>query len=437
MTAPGPRRWGWRRRPSVRRVALATAAGSLLLLLIAAAVRVLRGRLTRHPDALRATLVVGVEIDRDTPIDADLQKEVRKRFGALEAAFRTLHPAVRLQALVLPEERLLPEVRRRSRSGLAPDLLLVNGDAANQLHQEGLTQPWRLPSPETDQLDPGVIARVRFAPGAAFAVPQSLQPQLACFDRARLRSSPATLEELLRASTRGQRFGLPMDLLNLTWTMGALGALNSAAEVLDGQPVTPLTRGRIAGWLLWLRSADMQQRITLAASQRELIRRFQAGEIDWITCRSTDIDRLRNTLGNRLGLAPLPGGPAGPASPISRLRVLALGRNSSPAQRRAAQALVAFAVNPQMQRALTLRTRELLPVNRNVPVPVESSQDLAALVAAQRQSAASPALKVLTRPEGSFEKQANRILTRFHYGELDTTAAADALIETLRREAVR
>ena len=416
-------------------MALAAASGSLLLLLVAAAVRVLRGPSTTDPEALRATVVVGVEISRDTPIDADLQKEVSTRFGALRESFQALQPAVRLQVLVLPEDRLLREVQRRSHSGLAPDLLLVNSDAANQLHRQGLTEPWAVPSPETDQLDPAVIARVRFAPGEVFGLPQSLQPQLACFDRARLERSPATLQELLRASSEGKRFGLTVDLLNLAWTLGALGALDSTADVLAGKPVTPLTRSRIAGWLLWLRSADLQQRITLTPSRRDLIRRFQAGEIDWITCRSSDITRLREALGNRLGLAPLPDGPAGPASPISRLRVLALGRDSSPAQRRAARALAAFAVNPQMQRALTLRTQELLPVNRNVPVPVESFQDLAALVAAQRQSEASPALEVLTQPKARFEDRANRILIRFHYGELDTTAAADALIETFRQGA--
>jgi hypothetical protein len=74
-------------------------------------------------------------------------------------------------------------------------------------------------------------------------------------------------------------------------------------------------------------------------------------------------------------------------------------------------------------------------VNRNVPVPVESFQDLAALVAAQRQSEASPALQVLTQPQARFVSQANRILTRFHYGDLDTTAAADGLIESLRQGA--
>ena len=432
---PGPRRWGWRRPRSAKQVAAATAAGGLLLLLIAATLRALRGPFSPDTDALRATVVVGVEISRDTPIDADLQNEVRTRFGALRKSFQELHPAVRLEVLVLPEEQLLREVSRRSRSGLGPDVLLVSGDAANRLHRQGLTEPWGVPSPETDQLDPGAVARVRFAPGEIFGLPQSLQPQLACFDRARLRSSPATLAELLRASSEGQRFGLPMDLLNLAWTLGALGALDSMAEVLAGEPVTALRRSRIAGWLLWLRSADLQQRITLAPSQQDLIGRFQAGELDWITCRSSDIDRLRDRLGSRLGLAPLPDGPAGPATPISRLRVLALGRDSSPAQRRAARALAAFAVNPQMQRALTLRTQELLPVNRNVPVPVESFQDLAALVAAQRQSEASPALQVLTQPQARFVSQANRILTRFHYGDLDITAAADGLIESLRQGA--
>jgi ABC-type glycerol-3-phosphate transport system substrate-binding protein len=375
---------------------------------------------------------VAVEVSSGTAIDRDLRRRGQERIDALRRIYARIYPGVRLEALFFPEHQLVREVRGRSRSGLGPDILLVFQNTANVLQARGLTQPIPFPSPLSDALDPALLESVRLGPDRLFALPQALQPQLACFDRTRLQRSPASLGELLRASSEGERFGLPTDLKDLSWTLGALGALDDVAALLEGQPVTAERRAAINGWLLWLRTADLQQRITLVESQRELLDGLRDGTFDWISCRSDEVNSLRDSMGERLGLAPLPGGPAGPATPISRLRVIAFGRNSSANQRRAAEAMVAFVMNPQMQRTLILRNREQLPVHPDVPVPVASSADLRALVNAQRQAETVEEQAVLSRarPPG-FERRVNRILTRFHLGDLDVPATADALIRAL------
>lgn len=90
-------------------------------------------------------------------------------------------------------------------------------------------------------------------------------------------------------------------------------------------------------------------------------------------------------MGKRLGVAPLPGGPAGPPTPYTTMMVMALGSDSSPPQRQLALELSELSLDPLVQREITLQSRMVLPANRYVPVPVASSGQLAALEQAQRQ----------------------------------------------------
>jgi maltose-binding protein MalE len=379
---------------------------------------------------LPTTLYMAVGIRNDSAITSQIQKSLRERLGILERSFQELHPGVKLELLLFADDRLVEELRRRNRSGLGPDLLMVQADTARQLAALGLTRPVRFPPAVSDQLQPALLERLALGGGELAGLPWSLQPQVACFNRGRMARSPATLQELLQASAEGRRVGLGADLGNLGWTLGALGAFDSMVAMLKGGPVPPDLQRRLRGWLQWLRNADLQQRVSFFPSQEKLLEGLKAGELDWITCRSTHISALRTTMGPRLGVAPLPAGPEGEPSPISELRVFSFGRGSSPRQRRAAEALAAFTVNPQAQRSFIVHTGEVLPVNRHVQVPVESSSELAALVTAQQQASLASSLP-LARLQ-PINAKLNRILTRFLYGDLEEAAAADLLITTLR-----
>jgi maltose-binding protein MalE len=381
---------------------------------------------------LPTTIYLAVGLREDSAITSQVQKSLRQRLARLQRSFQDIHPHVQLELLLFADDRLVEELRRRNRSGLGPDLLVVEADTARQLADLGLTRPVRFPAAVSDQLEPALLGRLARGEGKLAGLPWSLQPQVACFNRARMARSPTTLKELLQASAEGKRVGLGANLSNLAWTLGALGAIDSVGAVLAEGPVHPELRPQLHGWLQWIRNAELQQRISFLPSQDQLLQGLNAGELDWITCRSTHISALRTTMGPRLGVAPLPAGPGGEPSPISELRVFAFGRNSSPRQRRAAEALAAFTINPQVQRSFIVRTGEVLPVNRHVQVPVESSSELAALVTAQQQANLASSLP-LARLQ-PIEAKLDRILTRFLYGDLEEDAAAELLITTLRSQ---
>lgn len=386
--------------------------------------------------SLVTTLYVAFGVDRAELQDPKLQREFRRLGDELEASFQKLHPGVHLEQMAFEEDDMVAEIRRRTRAGLGPDLILVQGGTAERLYSQGLIRPLPFSSPTSSQLRPELIPYVKATPRQLFALPVSLQPQLACFDRRRIASPPATLQELLAESSRGKRFGLSLSTADGAWTMGSLGALESIHLALAGAPLAAEQTARISTWLGWLRTADLQQRITLVNDRNQLLAGLRSGELDWIPCQSNDVNALRLDLGQHLGLAPLPAGPAGPPTPISSVQVAALGRNSSGRQREAAEAMLSFLLSARIQRMLTIRNQAQLPASAKVSLPVASSANLAALLTAQDQAEAAQELTNSLIALRGKQKGPNRILSQFLYGSLDASEAAETLIQALRPDPV-
>lgn len=411
----------------------------LLLVAAVAACRTnapLEGQDASPKRPLDTTLYVAFGLDRAELQDPKLQREFRRLGDELEASFQELHPGVRLEQMAFAEDDMAAEIQRRSRSGLGPDVILVQGDTAETLYRQGLIRPLPFPNPTSNQLRPELIPYVKATARQLFALPVSLQPQLACFDRRRIASPPATLQELLAESSRGKRFGLSLSTADGAWTMGSLGALESIQLALAGAPLSAEQTARISTWLGWLHTADLQQRITLVNDRKELLAALRSAELDWIPCQSHDVNVLRLDLGKHLGLAPLPAGPAGPATPISSVRVAALGQNSSGRQREAAEAMLPFLLSARIQRTLTIRNQAQLPASAKVSLPVASSANLAALLAAQDQAEAAQELTNGLIALRGKQKGLNRILSQFLYGSLDPSEAAETLIQALRPDPV-
>ncbi|MCP9938487.1 extracellular solute-binding protein [Cyanobium sp. Aljojuca 7A6] len=385
---------------------------------------------------LEGTLYIAVGVSQEA-IDSELQKEIRKRTAQLQASFRTLQPKVRLQVEVFPEENLRNELLIRNRTGLSPDVLLVNESTARDLAREQLINTVRFPSVVLDQLDAGSVERVRRSDGTLTGLPMELQPQVACFDRRHVQRSPATLEELLAFSAKGMEVGLSLDAVNLAWTLGPLGAIDAAGNLLAGEPATAATQASLRGWLQWLRLADQQQHVTFYPTETELLKQLMAGALDWIPCRSINILRLRSRLGNNLGVAPLPSGPSGDATPITRERVLSFGVNSSPVQRQLALALARFAISPLHQREMVLGNQYVLPVNREVAPPVRSSSVLAAMVEGRQQSMRGATIRLVEGSTKDKREAWQALLTRFLFDDLSQQATLEGLIGLLARERSR
>jgi ABC-type glycerol-3-phosphate transport system substrate-binding protein len=168
---------------------------------------------------------------------------------------------------------------------------------------------------------------------------------------------------MAKASGQGQVFGIAQNFEDLYWSMSGFQAGNALVSSLRGEPPTAQQTQQLVRWLSWLRDASYQQNVLFLRDQATLRKQLIRGQLNWISCWSSQLPQLREALKDNLGVTSLPAGALGPATPISKLQVWALGRNSSARQRHTAEELMQFIVQPWAQKTWSLRYRTNYPVN--------------------------------------------------------------------------
>ncbi|MFM9099894.1 MAG: extracellular solute-binding protein [Cyanobium sp.] len=381
---------------------------------------------------LPQVLFIAVGTNPDQVIDGRLHVEFRERLRLMERNFRKFHPGIRFRFSLYPEEGLIEAMRHRQWAGLEPDLLFVTGKAAHELLQAGITIPFPAKPEQLSGLDPAMLHMVSLPDGRLSGLPALQQLQISCYDNRRLEAPPTRINDLLAASARGVPIGLSITGDSLFWTVGSLGALPAVEHLLRGEAATTADRAALKGWLTWLQTASTQQRVAFYGNQDQAELQLEQGQFAWIPCRSSTLPRLRRAMGTKLGVAALPDGDGSSAAAINYLRVLALGRNSTPRARQAAMRYAAFTLNPLVQRSLTLGSYTVLPVNRHVSIPMSSSQILAALVKARDQGLQIERIRPLLQPGDPRVAQVQALLTEVVFGEVSAEAATPRLIAILR-----
>lgn len=302
------------------------------------------------------------------PGELNMEESMRDRHVVKEVAtlLQDFDPGLRLHPTSISQANLIKEIRRQTGSGLGPDLIISNGTNALALLEQQLTQPVTLTQKQRAQITPIALERVTTPEGLIAGIPMSQYVQLACYDKRRLPTPPQTLQALATASSQGKVFGFAMHLEDLYWTLGGFAATPALQASLDQQAPNATDRRRLLAWLDWLRAASFQQNVLFLNDQMGLRQQLIQGELDWITCWSSQLPQLRAALKEHLGITTLPSGPIGQATPITRLQVWTLGRNSSAQQRRESLALLQFMVEPWAQKTMALKYRTSFPVNPQV-----------------------------------------------------------------------
>lgn len=118
--------------------------------------------------------------------------------------------------------------------------------------------------------------------------------------------------------------------------------------------------------------SSYQQNIRFLNSQRQLREGLIKGDLDWITCWSSNLTRLRVQMGDNLGITALPKGPAQLRKASTRLEVWALGRNSSQLQRRKSLVMLDFITKPWAQKTYSLMSASAMPVSQKAAAIVAS-----------------------------------------------------------------
>lgn len=325
--------------------------------------------------------------------DAVVRRSLEKLAGQIADEFMRIHPNTKLHLRFLPEAELVESVRSHSGLGAGPDLLILRPAPLLTLKREGLMTQSDLGPAQLDPLRIQFLNNFRNGKGYD-AIPFLLQPSLACYDRRRVPSSPASLDQLVTLAATGVRVGLPLQMDELLWSGTSFEAdralLRLFREQGSNSPAVRLSsteQNQVLAWLRWLYRANVQPTLQFMDSSDELVDRLQSGQLDWISCNATAIGPLRRQLGARLGVAVLPGGANGEkARPMARLLMLSFGRDSNPEQRRMAESFALFVLNDFSQNNLMVRAPGNMPVNGNVIVPVKESPHLAVMEASLQTS---------------------------------------------------
>jgi ABC-type glycerol-3-phosphate transport system substrate-binding protein len=382
----------------------------------------------------QGVLFIGLGVSSDEAFSPDLLGDIQDRFKKLETAYRTLNGKTAIHFHLYPEDQILAAIRHRTWAGLAPDVLMVNGETARELQDAGLIDPFPATPDMLANFDPDEIRRLRSASGDLMGLPMLVQTQLACYNRRKLPVPPATVDDLLALSADGYPIGLPTTLSNLFWSAGSLGAIEGLNEAVAGRRPNLGQRVGIEAWLAWLQNASNHHRVMFFDSQEAAQRQLIDGQLDWIPCRSTQLPLLNRQMGQRLGVAALPGGTKGDqASPINRLRVLSLGRNSSHSGRERALTFSRFVINPMTQRDLTIGSRTFLPANIHVRVPVLSSNVLAAMVTANQQGRNTDEMLSTINSRDPRVTALQSLINQVLFGEVGVDSTTDQVISLLSR----
>jgi len=284
---------------------------------------------------------------------------------------KSVDPTIRPQLTLSSHKKFIDEIEDQTRSGFGPDLLITDSDTALELYQRKLVDPLQL-SPE-DRVDTPsyLFDLVTASDGQLAGRPVNQFVQLACFNKETLTSPPQTLKEMEQES-EDNNFGMALQLKDLFWSAESFDAGDAMEAALAKLPPDPERQANVTKWLRWLENASYQQNIRFLNDQRSLREGLIAGDLDWITCWSSSLRELRERMGPKLALAPLPKGPSTRLKATTKLQVWSLGRNSSPTQREKALVMIDFITKPWAQKTYALAGRNSLPVNRKAAKIVAS-----------------------------------------------------------------
>jgi maltose-binding protein MalE len=276
---------------------------------------------------------------------------------------KSVDPSIRPQLTLSSQRNFVDEIEGQTRSGFGPDLLITDSDTALELYQRKLVDPIEIDSEDRADTPSFLFDLVTAKDGQLVGRPVNQFVQLACFNKERLPSPPQTLEEMEKDS-EDNNFGMALQLKDLFWSAESFDAGDAMEAALAKLPPDTKRQANVTDWLRWLENASYQQNIRFLNDQRSLREAFVKGELDWITCWSSNLRELRNQMRQKLALAPLPKGPSKRPKATTKLQVWSLGRNSSRMQREKALVMIDFISKPWAQKTYALAGRNSLPVNR-------------------------------------------------------------------------
>ena len=321
------------------------------------------------------SLLVETRVGSD-PSDQKLNKLVVEQEVDL---FQRFNPGVKIDVRFVPNDQLIKQLNFQYSRGLAPDLILLTTNNLLPLWRQGLIKPVELKPFEKKSVRAALLPAFTYKE-QLLGIPVLIYPQIACYNRSRLKDPPAKIDQLIKLGQAGYPIGISGSFESLRWLY--TGFDDSARANISGKQSNELFKSPSLPFLTWLRLANLQPSISFESDQQLLRDGLVSGEFSWITCSGAWLQGLQKRMGSKLGIALLPSFPAGSAQGLLNARTWAFGSQSSSIQYEYAKRFALFSVNIVQQRNMILRLRSAMPVNPGISLPLKTDSTLALIVEA-------------------------------------------------------
>ena len=307
----------------------------------------------------------------------ETKKRIEGRITEFTENFKRSSPDTNVVLSAYKSGRLEEQIISDTKLNLGPDLIVAWPGLIQSLHNKGYADalPARI---NWDQTYSPLLKEIASKKGQYVSAPVLIFTQVACYNKLTVPASPKTIQELEELTASGTRIGLSLEPADLWWTAGSMGAIKEM-NALGLNTSKTRKFNAIRSWLAWLRKAALYKNISFFKSDLRKDESLIKGELDWISCDAGEIEKLRNKMGNTLGVSALPNGVQTAAFPMPYYISFGLGSSSSTSQRDAAIKYIQSSTNIIVQRQLMLRNTDFLPTNKHVSIPTRSSQALQAV----------------------------------------------------------
>jgi len=253
------------------------------------------------------------------------------------------------------------EYSDKIKNGLGPDLILTHNFMIPQLSDKKEISPIPADLSRLHSIRPKLLRGARIN-GELYAVPFILDVQLLCYDKRKMSTPPATLQQMVALSKSGISTAIGGNFLEKMWGLPGF----SPSLFGEKKPPAATLKAGLTEWMKTLQAIDSEPNLALFENSRVMTKYFSEGKISLMNCASIDLPFLRARVGaDNLGISTLPSINGQPAQPRLTGASFAANPYMSNKQKDLAFRFTNFAISTDQQQQIAINWNSLLPVNEN------------------------------------------------------------------------
>lgn len=284
--------------------------------------------------------------------------------SAMKAVIRNyeaLHPETHIIHTGYAFNALPAAFRERATQGLGPDAVILTERELPALIEAGLVENLNPYSLDTSSFSPQSTIPLYGSNQQLYGIPIAFQSMALCYNRSQVQTPARNLDGWLEQSKNGAGIALESGFLRSMWGIGAFGG-----NLFNSNQQFVLKADSLSRWLNWLKQAKQVSSVYLDSRPEVLYDLFASGIVAYYPCWTFEFVPLKEKLGDKLAIAPLPSGTEQP-SPYLETDAFLLNTYATPQQKQLAIEFAKFMTQPDQQLALVSgQDQVVMPITTKV-----------------------------------------------------------------------